>query len=138
VFWRGNDPIKVPASFPDGTSTTVMVYERYSQCRDTINHPWGKADVAGANRYGASDWVKSSAYAVDPTKPISEKNTFKRFQLLPREPACDAHTAQAMHRPGINALMGDASVHVVRPEVSAATWHAAVTPNGKDIVGADW
>ena len=43
-----------------------------------------------------------------------------------------------MHSPGINCLMGDASVKLVSPSVGEATWHATITPNGKDVVGPDW
>ena len=48
VLWAGNAPAKVPASFPDGASTTVMMFERYAKCADTRMNPWGKADKAGA------------------------------------------------------------------------------------------
>jgi hypothetical protein len=139
VFWAGNGKVKIPASFPDGTSVTAFVYERYAMCGETRCNPWGKADTGGANVYGASDWVKDAIYTVDGKKAFEpEKNPFKKFQHQPRPADCSPTTAQSLHAAGINVLMGDASVKIVAPSVSDATWSAAVTPNAKDVVGPDW
>lgn len=138
VFWRGNGKVKVPGSFPDGTSTTVLVFERYGLCDQTQMNPWGKADVAGANVYGKSDWVKEGLYTTDGKGAPSLDNPYKKFQVMPRVPNCDPYTAQGIHAPGTNCLMGDASVRMASPSVSGKTWHAVITANGADVVGADW
>lgn len=138
VFSTANGVVRVPASFPDGSSTTVLMFERYALCNKTRTNPWGRADAAGANLYGKSDWIKAESYTEDGKTAPSEKNPFKLFQHMPPQPRCDDHTAQSMHVPGTNALMGDASVKLVSPRISATTWHAAITPNAGDIVGPDW
>ena len=50
---------------------------------------------------------------------------------------CDPTRTQGMHS-GMNVLMGDGSVHLVSPTVSVASWNAAITPDGLDVVGNDF
>src|SRR2546430_7621379 len=97
---------------------TVMVFERYAKCDKTRTNPWGKADAGGANLYGKSDWIKAESYTDDGKTAPSLDNPFKKFQQQPRPADCDDHTAQGIHAPGINVLMCDASVKLVRPTVS--------------------
>jgi prepilin-type processing-associated H-X9-DG protein len=49
-------------------------------------------------------------------------------QILPTSP----------HTGGINAAMADGSVKFVSRGVSNATWAAAVTPDGGEVLGSDW
>lgn len=138
IFWRANAPIKIPNCMPDGPSQTVMVFERYAQCGDVRNNPWGKADVRGANLYGKSDWVEEALYTVDGESPPSFKNPYKMFQHQPANENCDPYTAQGPHTGGINILMGDASVKRVAPVLTKATWHAAIVPNDLTSGCGDW
>src|SRR5262249_34443274 len=139
---------KVPFSFPDGASTTGMAFERY-----------GKHNYSGMPTVGAV-WPWGCPYGgtglspgtnVNANRPVAFWNSglqqtdvaglWNKFQHQPAKAAAngDAYT-QSMHAPGMNVLMGDASVKSVAPSVTATTWSAAVTPdsNPKDIVGPDW
>jgi prepilin-type N-terminal cleavage/methylation domain-containing protein len=146
----GSGAPKVPSSFPDGASTTGLVYEGYGSPRGYSNrahNPWGdSADqnraivyfnnsrvtnaCAGVNNSGN---YESDCQAYDPVN-----NPYAKFQHQPALTQAYSVMAQSMHAPGINVLMGDASVKLVAPSVTLKTWSASVTPAGKDVVGTDW
>jgi prepilin-type processing-associated H-X9-DG protein len=46
--------------------------------------------------------------------------------------------AVSPHTGGINVGMGDGSVRLLAQGISPATWIAAVTPQGGDLLGPDW
>jgi hypothetical protein len=100
-----------------------MMYERYGVCAGNVCQPWA-CNLVDAN--------KAIAYwTVAP---------WSNFQVQPTAGNCSSTQTQSMHTPGMNVLMGDASVKLVAPSVSNATWNAAITPNSnpKDVVGPDW
>lgn len=130
----------IPEACPDGASMTGMLYERYSfACNATSYTPmwsYGYPNYNGPIAYWDATNGKNAAAAVAPAVP----GLWKLFQAQPpyNTAACDVYTTQGLHTPGINVLMGDASVKLVAPSVSNTTWSAAVTPNGRDVVGKDW
>jgi type II secretory pathway pseudopilin PulG len=108
----------IPRSIPDGTSQTILFATRYQLCN---NQPcaWGY--------YGESTWAPVFAY-----------QSTGKFQVLPKQSACDPALAQALTENGTNVGMGDGSVHFVSAKVSPQTWWAACTPAGNDELGDDW
>jgi prepilin-type processing-associated H-X9-DG protein len=46
--------------------------------------------------------------------------------------------ATSPHTGGINVGMADGSVRMLSSGVSAATWFAACTPGGGEVLGSDW
>jgi len=156
---------KVPSSFPDGASTTGLIYEGYGKTYDFGNpngaYYWGRApwqfqdwggDRNSPNPYrwgghamcywGNRNTVANEASPGDGAAFSTTSNLWSKFQAQPSigQTANDAvhWRTQSMHAPGINVLMGDASGKLVAPNVSANTWSASVTPVGKDVVGTDW
>lgn len=157
IFYKPKDPIKVPSSFPDGASTTVLVFEGYGICGGTKRAVWHYPDGASAAVYGpfhdGNDGTEYTSMGAETSgapigNPAIQPGTAlaNRFQFQPSSSAyapanpsgCLWATAQAMHASGINVLMADASVKLISPDVSQATWSAAITPNAKDPVGPDW
>jgi type II secretory pathway pseudopilin PulG len=135
VFCTGNP--RIPASLPDGVDTTVLLYERYGVCgtATTVTNPWSVE----------APWVNptNSALAYWDLNANGNGTLFAKFQLQPALTGtgplqCDPTRTQSPHSSGINCLMGNASVRHVSGNVSATTWHAAVTPNSLDAVGPDW
>lgn len=51
---------------------------------------------------------------------------------------CDPRIPQAPYAGGMPTAMADGSVRVLAPSVSEATFWAAVTPRGGEILGNDW
>jgi prepilin-type N-terminal cleavage/methylation domain-containing protein len=109
---------RLPASFPDGTSNTIMFTERYRVCGGEAC-AWGYA--------GTYFWTPAFAYYSQ-----------ARFQSAPTQGQCDAGRAQSAHAGVINVCMGDAAVRSVADTVSPATWWAASTPAGGEVLGEDW
>jgi prepilin-type N-terminal cleavage/methylation domain-containing protein len=135
---------KVPSSFPDGASTTAMLYERYANCNAVpVNNPnnvtfptnWTPNIWDGG---GTGPW-HALAYcpAGDGNAGAWNPSSIPVFQNFPTVAACDATQTQGMHN-GQNVLMGDASVKLVSPSVSQGSWDAAITPNGQDVVNNDF
>jgi hypothetical protein len=122
----------IPASTTDGASTTVMLYERYGfSCDGTsIGMPW-HGSIPSMDTFGAILYADGQGQS---------GGLWKLFQPQPPfgSSLCDIFTAQGIHFPGTNVLLGDASVKLVSPKVSQATWHAAVTPAANDTVGYDF
>jgi prepilin-type N-terminal cleavage/methylation domain-containing protein len=138
---------KVPSSFPDGSSTTALMYERFGVCGNSTNFSsspqkdsrtpriWdtGGNDpnypiaYAGTNGGGGGPWTPGTISG----------NPYPVFQSNPSALLCDNTNTQGMHY-GENVLMGDASVKLISPLVSETSWAAAVTPNGLDTVSNDF
>jgi len=154
VFGYGSP--KVPSSFPDGASTTGLMYEGYGMCKPRYawgDHtvarvPWSQVD-GGLDVYSS---MLAISYSYDPwtasygNPPLTASgapynqttNKWAMYEAQPVPSLCLSYKTQSMHTPGMNVLMGDASVKIVSPAVSLTTWSAAVTPNAKDIVGPDF
>jgi prepilin-type processing-associated H-X9-DG protein len=109
---------KFPAFISDGTSNTIFVAERYAVCNGEPNG-WGYA----------ADSVRAPGYGL--YGPVY-------FQVTPTLKSCEPGTPQSPHAGGINVGLGDGSVRFVSANLSWQTWRAATTPNGGEILGADW
>jgi type II secretory pathway pseudopilin PulG len=149
VFGSGSP--KVPSSFPDGASTTGLIYEGYGSPRgygSRAHNPWGiEVDQNRAIVYFNSQRVTSACAGVNfsnnfesdcGTNYDPNTNPYAKFQPQPALNAAYSVMPQSTHAAGINVLMGDASVKLVSPGVSLKTWSSSVTPAGKDVVGTDW
>jgi prepilin-type N-terminal cleavage/methylation domain-containing protein len=109
-----------PASFEDGTSSTVMFTEQ-------------RADVTGY----WPDWGPSIA---DPNWP-QPTGPASMFIVRPKgNPFSDGsqYVATSPHTAGIMVGLADGSVHFVSQGVSPNTWWSALTPNGGEVLGSDW
>jgi hypothetical protein len=63
-----------------------------------------------------------------------------KFQVRPTpfEGNCDPTRAATAHPGGILVGLADGSVRTLAPGISGATWWAAVTPSGGEVLGPDW
>jgi prepilin-type N-terminal cleavage/methylation domain-containing protein/prepilin-type processing-associated H-X9-DG protein len=119
------------SGFPDGTSNTVLLYERYAMPdpagpADGVtngnlqNHPWNPslpvAPVLG---------LRVDAVGLTPQAGVSPAN-------------CDPRRANGPHPGGVVVALADGSVRVVSAGVSAATWEAVQRPADGRVPGADW
>jgi prepilin-type N-terminal cleavage/methylation domain-containing protein len=119
---------RIPATFQDGTSNTVIFGERYGQ-------------------YGSTPYSSLWANSGEPWKPqICNPMPTKGyvacplFQVRPTYPsATDYHGGgQAGHTGGMNVGLGDGSVRSVSSGVSATTWAYACDPQDGNVLGTDW
>jgi prepilin-type N-terminal cleavage/methylation domain-containing protein len=125
---------RIPASFSDGTSNTILFTEKYGYC--------------GATNYG-SLWYRnnfSSTYGpyFNVRLGSGQSSLFNNvpFQLKPTPytstATCEYRLPSSPHTGGIMVLMGDGSSRLVSQGVSGTTWWAACTPAGGEVLGSDW
>jgi prepilin-type N-terminal cleavage/methylation domain-containing protein len=128
---------RIPASFADGTSQTILFAEKYASCGnggslwdafDTASHgptfPWLPL-LANQLGHGNGAVCAGSLFQSTPNPYASAS-------------VCNPALAQTAHSGGILVCLGDASVRVVSTGVSDATWWAAFTPAAGDLLNADW
>jgi prepilin-type N-terminal cleavage/methylation domain-containing protein len=131
---------KIPTTFLDGTSDTVLVFERYGICGANGEvRTWGDGAGSSANAEvaylvdAATDaikipgvaWVDAKVTKIFEVQPLVSKCTSSRVDTS------TPHDAMSM-------LMGDASVRSVSPSISIGTLRAIITPAGGDLPGDDW
>ena len=109
---------KFPAFITDGTSNTIFFAERFTVCNGEPTG-WGFA----------ADSLRAPGFNL--FEPVY-------FQINPSPANCIPGTPQSGHVGGVNLGIGDGSVKFVTSRLSPTTWRAACTPNGGEILGADW
>jgi prepilin-type N-terminal cleavage/methylation domain-containing protein len=134
---------RIPTTFTDGQSQTIMFTEKYARCGNYANL-WGHGDwetswmsmVEYGNRVGTVGY--HSRYNWGPPGKVGPNS---KFQVSPNpyQTACDIDVASTSHgASGILVGLGDGSVRLVNQAVSGTTWWYAMTPNGGEVLGQDW
>jgi prepilin-type N-terminal cleavage/methylation domain-containing protein/prepilin-type processing-associated H-X9-DG protein len=154
------------ADVTDGTSNTVAMAEVKAYqafLRGTGNPLSGPAPTTPADvlAYGGSlketghtEWVDGKVHetgftaAFPPNTRVEYISGGKTYDVdfisstesaSPQAPPTYAAvTARSWHAGGVNTLLMDGSVRFVRSTVSPATWRAASTPAGGEVVGSDF
>jgi prepilin-type N-terminal cleavage/methylation domain-containing protein len=122
---------RIPGTFVDGTSNTIVFSEKYAVCGSATNNVasfyWGEEGGA-CNRTGGMGGNGSTAgfYTLNPP------------QFAPPFTNCNPCQLQAFSTAGINVGMGDGAVRSVSASISNATWASAVQPNDNIPLGTDW
>jgi prepilin-type N-terminal cleavage/methylation domain-containing protein/prepilin-type processing-associated H-X9-DG protein len=112
---------RIPTTFADGTSNTVIYAEKYSTCGSYPTY-WGLYGSAFMGNYWASNATTTNSL----------------FQVAPAPSACNYLVANSPHTGTMNVGLGDGSVRGVTASVSVTTWYYACTPAGGEILGSDW
>jgi prepilin-type N-terminal cleavage/methylation domain-containing protein len=136
----------------DGTSNTILHGEKYPRCSNTIMlpqfrdggsawayggggpFPWLPEPMKPVKLFGAGFCV--TAHANQGAPNAIGPNSI--FQVQPREGNCDPTRAATPHADGMQAGLADGSVRTLSRSLSGATWAAAVTRAGGEVLGADW
>ncbi len=121
---------RIPASFQDGMSNTILFSEKYGSC--------------GASNCG-SLWYRnnfSSTYGPYFNVRLQSGGSNVPFQVKPtpysNASVCEYRLPTSPHTGGIMVLMGDGSTRLVSQGISQATWWYACTPSGGETLGSDW
>jgi prepilin-type N-terminal cleavage/methylation domain-containing protein len=153
--WDGQ--ARIPTTFVDGTSNTILFAEKYARC-DGTGAPGGTWWMRGvfhglqsfASEQGQGDdsfpgdrlsAVFGGGVGIDGTRWIT--GSASRFQVQPgnflQNPGpCDKRLASSGHSVGMNAALADGSVRFLSQSMSGGTWWAACTPAGGEVLGSDW
>src|SRR5262245_42241282 len=151
-YFDGN--ARVPTTFLDGTSNTILIAEKYARCDGTgrpggtwwmrgVFHgqrgsPGGSDDSYPADRlsavFGGGRGIDGVVWLTGP----ASKFLVQPPNFLNRPGPCDRRVASSSHSGGMNVGLADGSVRFLSSSISATTWWAACTPSGNDILGSDW
>ena len=133
---------QIPASFADGTSNTLLFAEKYASCGQGNTQGgsvWDAFDQAAVpNNSNSFNWLPLFA---DSRHGPAAVGPGSKFQVQPSpyaSSACNRVLASTSHGGAIMTCLGDASVRSVNSGVSGATWWAACTPAGGEVMPADW
>jgi prepilin-type N-terminal cleavage/methylation domain-containing protein len=153
--WDGG--ARIPSTFEDGTSNTIVFAEKYARC-DGGGSPggtwWMRGVFHGAK--GAPGAGTDDSYPGDRLSAVFGggvgrdgvrwlQGTSSRFQVQPAHPTqrasaggmCDRRLASTPHV-NMNVCLGDGSVRAVSAGISPITWAHALTPAGGEVLGSDW
>ena len=121
--WQG--AAVLPKSIPDGLSNTILFAERHYGCGAKGGSYWA------AGNYNTPTMAM---FAHSKTGPES------LFQTAPApwRTACDPGLAQTPHPGGMVVGVADGSVRSLSPNMSSASWWAACTPSGGEMLAQDW
>jgi prepilin-type N-terminal cleavage/methylation domain-containing protein len=147
----------IPSTFTDGQSNTVLFAEKYSRC-DGTGSPggtWWMRGVFQGNSQSAGGGTDDS-YPGDRLSAVFGggrgrdgvawlQGTNSKFQVQPARPTatsanggkCDRRLASTPHTVMMVAL-GDGSVRALSASLDPATWAAALTPAGGEVLGSNW
>jgi hypothetical protein len=97
---------------------------------------WTPFPPEGGVRFpaGITDGTSNTIFIVEAADPVP----WTKPDELPYDPAKPLPKLGGHFRSGFVVGMGDGSSRVVGPGVSEKTLRAAITPNGGEVLGADW
>jgi prepilin-type N-terminal cleavage/methylation domain-containing protein len=136
---------RIPATFVDGTSNTIVFAEKYQVCGPTASRVaafyYGETclDCGSPGNYPAS----CNRLGPDPHTLGSPPMFYNSLTVIPQaRPAprngCNPCMLQAPNAGGIQVGLGDGSVRTVSTGVSLTTWANAVNPADGNVLGSDW
>jgi prepilin-type N-terminal cleavage/methylation domain-containing protein/prepilin-type processing-associated H-X9-DG protein len=128
---------RIPASCPDGTSSTIYLAEKYAHCTNAIYQEGGSlwayaiTDSTVQPLHAAFAVGIWNGYCIGPSS---------KFQVQPSPYLgnCDPTLASSPHTGGINVAMVDGSVHFLSAGISGTTWWELCTPRSGEVVNGDW
>jgi prepilin-type N-terminal cleavage/methylation domain-containing protein/prepilin-type processing-associated H-X9-DG protein len=159
TVWDGQ--ARIPATFQDGTSTTILFAEKYARCNGLSNPGgtwWMRGVYHGRQVFNPNPGTSNEdSYPGDRLSAVFAGGVGRdgttwasgpasRFQVQPAKPLltfarggqCDRRLASSPHTNGMNVCLGDGSVRFLSQGISGQTWWAACTPAGGEVLGSDW
>jgi prepilin-type N-terminal cleavage/methylation domain-containing protein len=120
----------IPRTFPDGTSNTILLMEKYAVCSDG-RHTWGNDSyfTGGTATHGGTGY--NSTWA-----PLQQHLTLPQIMPAPASAGCGY--SQVFTAGGIAVGMADGSIRMVSSAVSPLTWRLALLPDDGQPMPADW
>jgi prepilin-type N-terminal cleavage/methylation domain-containing protein len=126
---------RIPASFTDGTSNTVITMERIANCN-------AAAGSSGYNYYTAVG-TNGSVFGFTAAPVVGSLGGIAIPQFSPVVPSttgqvCSSAYPSTAHAGTMIVGLGDATVRGVTSGISAFTWQYVNTPSSGDLPGSDW
>jgi prepilin-type N-terminal cleavage/methylation domain-containing protein len=147
---------RIPTTFVDGTSNTIVFAEKYARCQgggSTNGGTWWMRGVwHGAQQFGTGGLDDS--YPADHMSAVFAGGRGKdgllwttgsasKFQVQPanflaNDGGCDKRLASSSHPTGMNVGLGDGSARFLSAGISGTTWWLAVVPDDGGVLPGDW
>jgi len=155
VFYH-NSAARIPASFPDGTSNTIITGETLkgdnSPQAVTVKRQHvmlkkedlkGLKDDAGVKPFKDDKNIASDRCASWMDGRFLQGTFNGRLKINDERPDVSCAglggvSALRSNLPMVTVAMCDGSVRNVSASISHTTWKAVMTPNGGEVLGADW
>lgn len=126
---------RMPGTFPDGSSNTILITEKHARCSNPA-YPVGGTSwsysvlgpgVLPLHAGFAASW---NAYSYGPAS---------KFLVRPQpyNGGCDPTLASSPHPGGIQIALADGSVRFLSANVSTYTWWYLCTPTGGEAITPD-
>ncbi|WP_088252667.1 DUF1559 domain-containing protein [Fimbriiglobus ruber] len=136
---------RIPASWSDGTSNTIIWTEKLARCGPTMpsNGSGYVGSTQWADRFDVQGMPCIGYYPADAAAPDVPVNygASGYFQVNPSpwaSSACQASIASTGHVGGIMAGLGDGSVRICAKGMSTTTWWQAMAPDDGLVMSSDW
>jgi prepilin-type N-terminal cleavage/methylation domain-containing protein len=128
---------KLPGTFSDGMSNTIMFAEKQALCRTTGGEGvlWGHG---GWNAPWMSLFAQRFANGTSPGNINAANAILPPMRKTQPGGGCQNERATAMTPGGCTVGMGDGSVRNVNTSITPVTWFSALTPAGGEVLGSDW
>jgi prepilin-type N-terminal cleavage/methylation domain-containing protein len=152
--WDGG--ASIPATFVDGQSNTILFAEKYSRCDGGgLGGTWWMRGVYhGGNLFNSGGTgLSQDSFPGDRLSAVFgggrgidntafRTGTSSKFLVQPKNytstsGSCDKRVASTPHNT-MNVCLGDGSVRTLSAAMNAATWWAAVTPAGGEVLSNNW
>jgi prepilin-type N-terminal cleavage/methylation domain-containing protein len=132
------------STFVDGTSNTIMIFERYAKATGNphVFTTVGTTITTATTTSGASagyTWVAPGGPVYPATTVAAYTNpSGSGFQVKPSIGTATEYQPQGMASGGMQVGLGDGSVRTLGTGVSFTTFYWACTPAGGEVLPANW
>jgi prepilin-type N-terminal cleavage/methylation domain-containing protein len=110
--YSSGNTVNLTSGFPDGTSNTVLLCEKYAVCS-----------------YNTAAWYAGYQASFNNTATI---------QMAPTAANCNWTQVQTARLDTIIVGVADGTARAVTASISQGTWYNALTPNDGQPMGSDW